>query len=162
MRASTDRKSISPWTDSRSRLAMVTRAARQGRGGPEIRGAGGVGLDVVVAGMVALAAGDHQALIALPGEGDPEGVQHRQGDVHIGPGHQLAGDVDFHPLRRQGPDEQEGGQVLTAHRPGQAGLAAREAAAPDNHRGTVIALLGGGRDPEISRAPPGVPPWAAR
>ena len=57
------------------------------------------------------------------------------------------------PCAGQGPDEQEGGQVLTAHRPGQAGLAARETAAPDNHRGTVIAFLGGGRDPEVSERP---------
>ena len=77
-------------------------AARQGGGGPEDQGAGGVGLDVGVAGMVALAAGDHQALIALPGEGDPKGVHTDKVMSTSGRDTSAPRDGHFHPLRRPG------------------------------------------------------------
>ena len=77
-------------------------AAGEGGRGPEIGGAGGVGLDGVILGQVALASGKMEIAVAFPVIGDAEVPQHLQGEVHVGPGDQVPGDLDFHALRGPG------------------------------------------------------------
>jgi hypothetical protein len=99
-------------------------AAGQSCGRPEIGGAGGVGIDIVFPALVALPPGYLEEAVTPAIKGDTERGLHIQGQVHVRPGNQLPGDVDFHPQWHQRSDEQEGRKVLAAHRAGEAGAAA--------------------------------------
>ena len=125
-------------------------AAGEGRRGPEIRGAGGVGLDVIILGQIALAAGKLKIAVAFPVIGDAEVLQDLQGQVHVRPGDQFVGDLDLHALGGQRPDEEQGRDVLAADRAGELGPAALEAAL-DGDRRAAVAVLRGGLHPQLAQ-----------
>ena len=116
---------------------MVTCAAGDGGRGPEVRGAGGVGLDGVICGLIGLLPRHPEIAITFPVIGDAEVFHYRQGQVHVRAGDQLVGDLDLHPCRRQGADEQQGRDVLAADRAGEPGAAAFEATLDGNRRAAV-------------------------
>ncbi len=121
-----------------------------GGGGPKIGGAGGVGLDLIIPGRIALASRQLKIPVAFPVIRDAEVPHNFQGQVHVGAGNQVAGDRKLQPGGGQGPDEQQGRDVLAADGPGQAGPAALEAAL-DQDRGAAVAFLRHGLNPQLRK-----------